>query len=102
MNLISSRLVVITGMLLASATLFWQGSDGRIVGTITDSSSGSVPGAEVTITDSERGASRTLTADSAGAYAAPNLAPGTYAIRVEFRGFRTVERRDIVLQVGQE
>jgi hypothetical protein len=95
-------LVVFTGMLLLCAALFGQGSDGRIVGTITDTSSGSVPGAAVTITDSERGSARALTADSAGAYAAPGLSPGTYSIRVEFQGFKTVERNDIVLQVGQE
>src|SRR5207302_4935187 len=94
--------VVMMGMLLVCAPLFPQGSEGRIVGTVTDPSGGSVPGAKVTITDSERGVARTLTADSSGAYAAPSLIPGTYSLRVEFQGFRTIDRKDIVLQVGQE
>src|SRR5581483_3147716 len=33
---------------------------------------------------------------------APNLVAGKYTIKVEFAGFRTVERQDIVLSVGQE
>jgi hypothetical protein len=40
--------------------------------------------------------------DASGAYNAPNLTPGNYSVRVEFTGFRTSDRKDIVLQVGQE
>ena len=45
---------------------------------------------------------RTLTTDAAGAYAAPNLTPGTYTVHVEFMGFRNVDRKDVVLEVGQD
>ncbi len=79
-----------------------QGSEGRITGNIVDQSGAAVPGAKVTITDSDRGVTRTLTSDAAGAYAAPSLTPGNYAIRVEFMGFRAVDRKDLVLGVGQE
>src|SRR5262249_34152113 len=58
--------------------------------------------AKVTITDVQRGVARTLTTDIAGAYSAPNLTPGNYAVRVEFQGFKIVDRRDVVLGVGQE
>jgi hypothetical protein len=43
-----------------------------------------------------------LTTDNAGAYFAPNLLPGTYTVRAEFKGFRSVERQNVVLEVGQE
>src|SRR4029077_20816559 len=67
-----------------------------------DQSGGIIGGAKVMVTDFQRGLARTLTTDSAGAYSAPNLIPGTYLIRVEFRGFNAVERKGIVLEVAQQ
>ena len=87
---------------LACGRLHAQGSSGRIFGNITDQSGGSVAGARVTVTDLERGTGRTMTTDIAGAYSAPNLTPGSYAVRVEFQGFKIVDRRDLALGVGQE
>ena len=87
---------------ITAISIFAQGSEGRIAGVIVDQTGGSVPGAKVTIIDSERGVARTLTSDGTGAYAAPSLTPGTYAIKVEFMGFRTIDRKDVVLGVGQE
>src|SRR5262245_41070304 len=99
---IVQAMILVIGLLCMCAVLVSQGSDGRIGGTILDPSGGAIPGAVVTLTDAERGVARQLSTDTAGSYAAPNLPPGIYAVRVEFRGFRTVDRKDIVLQVGQE
>ena len=88
--------------LLTAGCLWGQGSAGRIAGTITDQSASSIPGATVTITDAQRGVARTLTTDTTGAYAAPNLTPGTYSVRVEFKGFKTVARQNIALEVGSD
>ena len=99
----AARAVVIGAALLGvSVPLFSQGSEGRISGTITDQSAASIPSARVTITDVQRNVSRGLTTDAAGAYAAPSLIPGTYNIRVEFRGFKTAERNTLLLEVGQD
>jgi hypothetical protein len=96
-----SKVVPVLGaclaVVLACFPLFSQGSAARVNGTVLDQSGGAIPGAMVTVTDVQRGVSRTLTTDSAGAYAAPNLLPGAYTVRAEFRGFKTVERQDIVL-----
>jgi hypothetical protein len=73
-----------------------------LLGSITDQSGGVIAGASVTITDVQKNVSRTLTTDSAGEYVAPNLDPDTYAIRVEFRGFKTFTRQGMQLGVGQE
>ena len=89
-------------LLLASVPLFSQGSTGRILGSVTDQSGAAIPNALVTINDVNRGAARTLNTDSAGAYNAPNLLPGTYTVRVEFQGFMTLERRNVTLEVGQD
>src|ERR1035437_2326008 len=87
---------------LNCAPLFSQGSAGRIDGTITDANGGSVAGGTVTVLDMDRGTSRVLTTDEAGAYSAPNQLPGNYKVRVEFKGFKATERQNIVLEVGQE
>jgi len=87
---------------LVCVPLFSQGNQGRITGTITDQSGGVIAGATVTVKDVQRGVSRTLTTGDSGEYNAPNLLPGTYAVRAEARGFKIVERQNILLEVGKE
>ena len=90
------------GMLLMCLPLFSQGSYGRILGAVTDQTGGVIAGATVTVLDVDRGISRTLTTDDAGEYNAPNLQPGKYIVRAEAKGFKTVERQNIILEVGKE
>ena len=54
------------------------------------------------VTDVERGTSRTLTTDEAGAYVAADLTPGTYKIHVEAKGFKSVERPNVVIEVATD
>jgi hypothetical protein len=89
-------------MFLIGLPLFSQGNLGRITGTITDQSGGVIAGATVTVKDVERGVSRTLTTGDSGEYNAPNLLPGSYAVRAEAKGFKAVERENILLEVGKE
>src|SRR6202521_437902 len=95
-------LVAILGVLLLSVALFAQGSSGRILGTITDQTGAVLPGATVTVIDTERGLTRTLTTDAAGEYNAPNLIPGTYSVRVEAKGFKRLDRQNVVIEVNKE
>src|SRR6202043_3885514 len=90
------------GILLVCLPLFSQANFGRILGTITDQSGGVIAGATVTIFDTQRGISRTLTTDDAGEYVAPSLLPGTYTVRAETTGFKTHERSEILLEVGRD
>jgi hypothetical protein len=85
---------------LSSSPLFSQGSEGRILGTITDQSGGAVAGANVIITDTERGTNRTLTTDDSGEYIAPSLIPSTYKIHVEAKGFKAIDRPNVILEVN--
>ena len=89
-------------VLLFSLSLFAQGSSGRILGTVTDQSGAVIAGATVSIIDTQRGLARTLTTDQAGEYNAPNLIPGTYTVRVEAKGFQTLNRENVELEVGKE
>src|ERR1700736_5851281 len=90
------------GMFLVCVPLFSQGNQGRITGTVTDKSGGVVAGTTVTVKDVERGVTRTLTTGDSGEYNAPNLLPGTYAVRAEAKGFKVVERQNILLEVGKD
>src|ERR1700730_16080115 len=95
-------LVGTMGVLLLCLPLFSQGNFGRILGEVTDQSGGVVSGATVTVIDTQRGVARTLTTDEAGEYNAPTLIPGTYTVRVEAKGFKKIERQNVVLEVGHE
>jgi hypothetical protein len=87
---------------LASVPAFAQGGTAAISGTVTDSTGGPVAGATVSVTDIDIGATRTLTTDQSGSFSAPALRPGKKKVRAEFKGFKTVERENIQLEVGQE
>jgi hypothetical protein len=101
-----SRLAVAVTALFSVALLSSpadpQGNTGRVLGVVTDQSGGFVANAKVTITDVARGVSQNLTTDSDGAYAAINLIPGTYTVRAEYKGFKTFERKNVLLEVGKD
>ena len=89
------------GALLVCVPALAQLNLGSISGTVTDASGAVIVGATVTVTDVERGVSRTLTTDTAGQYSAPSLTPGSYSVRAEFAGFQTLNRTGITVGVGQ-
>ena len=53
---------------LASSAAFAQGGTASIQGTVTDASGGPVAGATVSVTETDIGATRTLTTDQSGSY----------------------------------
>jgi hypothetical protein len=73
---------------------------GSIVGNVTDETRGAVPGATVTITNNETGASREAVSDATGGYSFPALQPGTYRIMVRVDGFRTFTRQDVAVTLN--
>jgi len=89
-------------LLLICLPAFPQAELGRITGSISDQTGAVIPGAAVTVTDVQRGESKTLTTDSAGVYFASSLLPGAYIVRVEFKGFKTIERQNVIVETGQE
>src|SRR5438094_5259414 len=89
-------------LLFSLALLAQQANFGRILGKVSDPSGAVLPGASISIVDTQRGLARTVTTDEAGLYNAPTLIPGTYTVRVEFPGFKTLARENVVVEVGQE
>ncbi len=89
-------------VLLYCLPLLPQTTTGRILGTITDPSGAALPRATVTILDVQRGTTRSLFTDETGVYFAPDLIPGTYKVRAEAEGFKTVERVNLELEVAKD
>lgn len=73
---------------------------GEITGVIRDASGAVIPGATVTARNPATNALRTAVSNNAGVYSFPALQPGTYVLKVELQGFRTISR-DVALQVQQ-
>ena len=69
---------------------------------MTDQTGGAIADASVTVTDVARGTNRVLMSDASGVYNAPSLLPGTYTVRVEAKGFSSVDRQNVLVEVGQE
>src|SRR5579864_1574733 len=95
-------LLAVCTLLLLCVSSAAQSTTGRILGTLTDASGAAVAGATVVVTDVQRGTSRTAATDESGAYAIPDLQPGTYTIHVEARGFKRVERSNVQIEVATD
>src|SRR5437899_11258758 len=88
---------------LVLSALFAQAvSTSQITGTIKDQTGAVLPGAEVTVTQTDTEAKRTAVSDETGSYILANLPIGPYRLEVSLpgAGFRTYVQNGIVLQVG--
>jgi hypothetical protein len=86
---------------LFSAAASAQEITGSVVGTVTDASGSGVPGARVTVTNTDRNTVvRTAETDSEGNYNAPLLPIGNYDVSVEAKGFKKATQKGITLNVN--
>src|ERR1700736_6621081 len=79
-----------------------QVAGATLTGTITDSSGGQVPNAQVVIKDVSTGVERTVTTNKDGFYIAANLLPAEYQVTISAQGFNTEIKNGIKLNVGME
>ena len=86
--------------LSVSPRLYGQAT-GSFSGTVLDKSGSVIAGATVTATSQGTGLSRASKSDDAGHYLIPLLPVSIYTLRVEFQGFKTVESKDVRLQVDE-
>jgi len=93
---------VVIFTLLASATCFAQRFTGTITGIVTDATGAVIPGANVVVTDTGRGLTFITTTNPAGQYTVTALNVGSYTVRVQKEGFKTVTVGPILLQVDQQ
>jgi len=99
---IGIRWIVMVALLLATTPGFAQLPTGTILGTVKDASGGVVPGATVTITNTDTALTRTGTSGTDGSYRFPALPVGHYRVQVTREGFGALTRTGITLEVAQE
>src|SRR3954468_16379173 len=86
--------------LVASPVAFAQSFRGSIEGTVTDSSGGVVPGAEVKVTGTDTGLVRTATTNDLGAYSLTELPGGMYSVAVTKTGYKGANLKGVQVTVG--
>src|SRR5687768_12237977 len=91
---------IFMGVLLLGGSVFAQ-STGAIGGRVQDQSGAVLPGVGVSVTNAATQESRQIITDEGGRYSAPLLPAGTYTIRFELPGFKTVRREGVVVRVTE-
>src|SRR3989475_2354283 len=79
-----------------------QVTGATLSGTVTDTSGAVIPGVTISIKNRATGVGRTVMADEAGLYSAPNLQAGGYDVTATQPGFSTVVQSNITLTVGAQ
>jgi len=92
--------VVLLGLVAAAPVSAQAVAGSQLSGVVRDSSNAAIPGAEVTVTKTDTGMTRTVFTPQDGAYAFPNLPVGPYQLKVVLQGFNTYVREGIILEVG--
>ena len=91
-------------ILLAAFTILFAthalAQEATIVGTVTDPTGAAVPSADIVITNTDTGVTRSLPSNGDGQYVAPDLVIGHYNVRVSATGFKASEQKNLVLAVG--
>jgi hypothetical protein len=87
-------------MTLAAPIAHAQVLYGSLVGNVTDSTGGALPGATVTIEQSETQFKREAVTDSSGGYNFNAVPSGTYAISITMTGFRAITRRNVPVSLN--
>lgn len=86
-----------------TASAFAQTSGvGNINGLITDNTGAAIPNAPVVVINNDTGITRNFTTNGNGSFSAPFLQPGHYEVIAGGGSFAKVDRKNLVLTVGQQ
>jgi hypothetical protein len=99
-RLLSLSLAALVALSLALPASAQNAALGNIAGTVRDSSGALLPGASVTVTNTGTGATRNLTTDSEGHYAATFLQPGQYEVVISGGNFAKFDQKNVPVLVG--
>lgn len=94
------RCLTLVVLLCVSLSLVAQKITGTITGVVVDASGAVVSGAEVTVTNTETGATRMVKTATQGEYAFADLPAGTYDLKVKQANFKEYISRGVQLFVS--
>ena len=92
-------ILVVFALVVAGISLA-QETTGALQGTVKDSSGAVVPGAHVEANTPTLVGAKATDTDASGYYRFANLPPGTYTLTVSGKGFKTVKREGLTIEVG--
>src|SRR4029453_12176826 len=97
------RVCALMAWLLAGVAPAMAQGVGSITGTVVDGSGSVLPGVTVTLTldGGGIGSGQTAVSNEQGAYQFTRLVPGTYGVKAELQGFRSVDQRSISVNSDQ-
>lgn len=98
--LVGFVLVLLLGLLLGGSALA-QSVTGSISGSVTDSTGGVLMGASVTMLSDQTGNTRNVTTGDDGRFTFAAVQPGVYTLKIEQRGFQTLERKNAILSANE-
>jgi hypothetical protein len=87
-------------ILAIAGTVSAQSQTGEIFGKVTDESGAVLPGVTVTITSPGLLQPLTATTSDTGSFQFPRLDVGTYTVKFDLAGFKTLVKEDIRITVG--
>lgn len=86
---------VMTGGVLLAGRLHAQAVYGSIFGTVTDNTGAAVPNATITVLDTAKGTSNSVTSNSSGEFTIGHLIPDTYQVKIAVQGFKSYQQTDL-------
>jgi hypothetical protein len=86
---------------IAVPVLAQQGTS-EIGGRVTDDTNAALPGVTIVVTNEQTGVFREILSGPDGSYFVSQMIPGRYQITAKLTGFRSFERKGIILQVGKQ
>jgi len=95
-----SSLLIIGLCIFYSPSAWAQVTSGSLTGVILDPTGAVIPGAQVVLTDTNKGYNYPTASDAVGRYLITNLPPSSYSISVTAKGFRTYRQVGIAVDVG--
>jgi hypothetical protein len=99
MQLKKTGLTILALLLCVIATAAAQERFGTLIGQVVDEQGAALPGATITITNTQTEEVKTITADQHGRYRA-ELVPGRYTVRFSQPAFGPMERTDVLVLLG--
>ncbi len=81
-----------------NARAFGQSTSGVITVVVTDSSGAVMAGAGISAHNTDTGFDYSVTTTETGNYTVPALPTGTYELQITAAGFRTYERKGLLVQ----
>jgi hypothetical protein len=98
---LTSLSMVLSLCLVCSTSMLAQGTGGRILGRVADSSGAVLANVKVTLTNEATGVSSNATTNASGDYGFPQVPVGTYRIEFDLAGFKKNLQRAVNVDLNQ-